>query len=200
MSDYDYDKDDNEEISDEEVEENESTSGYQSQEENNNQDDDDEFEPYNPALFENSNGNSNNSNNTITTEGLHLQEVSHAQKNLVSQCIICNKFYAADMLIPADKGEERNCYHCFFWMNYSLDTRRQVDGLYGMTIVDYILKCKDIHAMDTCTHKSDNGGCYLCEFNLGIPIEDVKDVERLYNSHTNSYTTEEEYDGITVDI
>ena len=126
----------------------------------------------------------------ISTEGASQQELAEFKINLknVKQCTFCNKFFKADMIVPSDNDKGKNkgkdliddqCWHCLFWMNYSIPTRQSVDGTYGMNIADYILKCASIHLSDTCTRNSDSGGCFLCEYNLGIPVTDIKDLDKL---------------------
>lgn len=125
----------------------------------------------------------------ISTEGITMEEMSELDINIknlnLKQCTYCNKFYKEDMIIPVidDTNNESQCWHCLFWMNYTIPSRNLVDGTYGMTIVEYILKCKDVHEIASCTRNSDNGGCFLCEYNLGIPITDIKDLHKL-NSET----------------
>jgi hypothetical protein len=160
---------------------------------------DDEDEIQN-SMFKSKKGN-NKVDQAISTEGLapYLYD-DIMDKNLkmsLGKCIFCTKFYSEDMLIPADKNEERQCYHCLFWMNYAPESRKLVDGTCGLLIVDYVLKCKDIHLIDDCTRKSDSGGCILCEFNLGIPITDVKDGHKLSNNFADGmhgYTEDDDVD------
>jgi hypothetical protein len=121
----------------------------------------------------------------VSTEGIPGMLYNNVDKNLsktVALCFLCEKIYMNDMLVPSEINTERQCYHCLFAMNYPVTNRKKVDGTFGMFIVDYILKCKDVHELDACTKKSDSGGCFLCEYNLGIPITDVKNLEKLnYN-------------------
>jgi hypothetical protein len=119
----------------------------------------------------------------VSTEGANeddLQQLNIDKINL-HQCLICFKYFKEDMVVPLD-GQDQQCWHCLFWMNYSIDLRKQVDGAYGMSIAEYILKCKDVHTSDTCTRNSDNGGCFLCEFNIGIPITDINNLDILYEN------------------
>lgn len=164
------------------------------------EDENSEFEPYNPAAFEN-----NNQKNIVTeiiklnvsSEGvMHNNLYNMENKNALGGCLYCNKYYSEDMLVPADKKDDRQCYHCLFWMNYSVENRKHVDGVFGMTIVDYINKCKDIHEMDTCIRKSDSGGCFLCEFNMGLPVTDVKDLNKLYYNSNDGLPDHPEDDEI----
>ena len=127
----------------------------------------------------------------VTTEGLTPVELdgfhgNNVLKASLRMCNYCNKYYRQDMIVPANPEnkdpDETQCWHCLFWMNYAVGVRKSVDGKYGMTIIDYILKCKDIHEMDKCTRNNDSGGCFLCEHNLGLPLTDVKDLHRLRQS------------------
>jgi len=125
----------------------------------------------------------------ISTEGITVMSLDEIDKNLaktIGICSFCQRIFNNDMLIPAEQGIERQCYHCLFTMNYPIKNRVHVDGTLGLSIADYILKCKDVHVLDMCTRKSDNGGCFLCEYNLGIPITDIKELEKLYNGN-NEY-------------
>ena len=120
----------------------------------------------------------------VTAHELALLNLNSSDLNL-KQCTFCNKFFKQDMIIPdfdvhKNPVDEIQCWHCIFWMNYPISARKNVDGIFGMTIVDYILKCKDIHEMSSCTRNSDSGGCFLCEHNLGLPLTDVKDLNKLY--------------------
>lgn len=117
----------------------------------------------------------------ISTEGVYGQELKlFGFKKLsdIKQCSICEKYYKLDMIVP-NYDQESQCWHCLFWMNYSISTRKNVDGTYGLSIVDYILKCKDIHEIDKCKRNSDSGGCFLCEYNLGLPLTDIKELDKL---------------------
>lgn len=122
-------------------------------------------------------------NMILSTEGLTYDEKNamNIQKGLPF-CDYCHKFYSSDMIFPLSfKTYSQKCYHCLFWMNYPIDARATVDGVHGgLTIREYIMKCKDIHVTETCPRKSDTGGCFLCEFNLGMPITDIKDADKLY--------------------
>ena len=106
--------------------------------------------------------------NQVTTEGIEHHDLKK-QKVKLKQCEYCNKYYNNDMILSYPDGgkkkknisDELICWHCLFWMNYSISARKTVDGVFGLTIVDYILKCKDVHECQTCTRKSDSGGCFF---------------------------------------
>ena len=74
-----------------------------------------------------------------------------------------------------DSSGDGVCFHCIFWTNYSPECRQLVDGVYGKTIVEYVLECKDTHNKDTCS----KGACFLCDALNGVPIEGIMDGEVL---------------------
>ena len=129
--------------------------------------------------------------NQITTEGVTQAELDDVDmlgvKKHLKQCTFCNKYFKNDMIItdPQNKykvATDSECFHCLYWMNYQIPVRNQVDGKYGIGIADYIMKCKDVHELDKCTRNSDSGGCFLCEYNLGLPITDIKELYKLNKS------------------
>ena len=111
----------------------------------------------------------------FTTEGTTMTNETADTGRL---CAYCNKIFNEDMIAQQDEPELM-CYHCLFFLNYDPHIRKTVDGVYGMTIAEYILKCSGIHMMDTCGRNSDNGGCFLCEYNIGLEITDIKDGHKL---------------------
>ncbi|AYV83591.1 MAG: hypothetical protein Hyperionvirus9_8 [Hyperionvirus sp.] len=140
----------------------------------------------------------------ITTEGLTVADLEKTDyptiKAHIKGCSFCGKYYKSDMFIPTlEKDDEISCWHCFFWMNYATAARKNVDGIYGMTIVDYILRCSAIHETTKCQRNSDSGGCFLCEYNLGLPITDIKDLHRLGSSHEIPEKPFEDDDHIDID-
>lgn len=153
-----------------------------------------ETEPIGGTSKNGSLNNNQDQNVQITTEGTTQYDLSQFYSNIkaldLKQCTFCNKFFKKDMVVPVfdNKGSDNNaydetqCWHCLFWMNYPIPSRKHVDGTYGMTIVDYIIKCKDVHELATCSRNSDSGGCFLCEYNLGFPLTDVKDLYKLTGS------------------
>jgi hypothetical protein len=115
----------------------------------------------------------------ISTEG-STQKI----QNLVF-CSICNKWYDDEMFIPmATDTDEPTCLHCYFWLNYDESTRKIADTQYedyGISIVNYITMCHEAHKGVHCTRITDNGmGCYLCEYNLGLPLTGIKNLDTLY--------------------
>lgn len=106
-------------------------------------------------------------------------------------CVMCQKYYNNDMCTTQD-SQEKICYHCLFSMNYPPEMRNMVDGTFGLTIVEYILKCSPDHNQETCTYRTDVGGCFLCEYQLGFPIMDVIDADKLnVNLEIRMYEQEE---------
>ena len=109
-----------------------------------------------------SDSDSDSNINDVSTEGISEYELENQYYRNLKRCEYCNRFYNLDMIYNGtmDEIDECLCYHCLFWMNYSVASRKLVDGVNGMLIVDYILKCKDAHLIKTCTKISDNGGCF----------------------------------------
>ena len=132
----------------------------------------------------------------LSTEGysedsLEFSNLPDASKKYMSQCGTCMKFFSPTMINYISK-EELLCKHCFFWLNYDITLRKETDGMYGTTIAKYILNCYTDHDSTKCSRMGDHGGCFLCEYKLGIPILDIKDAEMLdkekldkLNSQTN---------------
>jgi hypothetical protein len=122
-----------------------------------------------------------NNNNIfeITTDGIEEKDyilLNENNRNKLKFCIICNKYFNKDMTIIIDDNTNDNqCYHCLFWLNYPISERKYVDGIYGLKIVEYIKKCCDFHDINNCTKNILNGGCFLCEYLLDIPITDIID-------------------------
>jgi len=144
-----------------------------------------------------------NSNNVVSTDGvpqyMYDDIMDKNLRNSLGHCIFCTKYYIEDMLVAEDKNKERQCYHCLFWMNYAPESRKLVDGKYGMLIVDYILKCKDIHVVADCTRNSDSGGCYLCEYSVGLIPTDVKESNKLSNNFADGVGSYNEDDDVDFD-
>ena len=118
----------------------------------------------------------------ISTEGcINIDDLPQQIKNKIKSCGLCGKFYEKDMLIN-EKNKENTCYHCFFWINYHPSLREIADNAVDITIAEYIIKCKDSHVLINCTRNSNYGGCFLCEYNLGFEICDIKNKNVLYNN------------------
>lgn len=106
--------------------------------------------------------------------------------------------------IFGDGGNDQTCYHCYNWMNYSIYSRDGIDGKNGnMYIVDYILKCRDDHDPCECDKNSEMGGCFLCDFILGEPIDKIMYPERLRvscNLSSSEKTFDDEDEFICIDL
>jgi len=118
----------------------------------------------------------------LTTEGvseLDVIKLSHQTQTGLRQCECCIKFFEPNMICnQIEKDAMVQCHHCYFWMNYS--NKEMCDsGVYGPSIVEYILNCQDAHKTETCTRLTDAGGCFLCEFKLGLPMDDIKNIHLL---------------------
>lgn len=123
---------------------------------------------------------------SIEMDGISVDEFNaivdvNSKKNTM-MCIYCEKYYGIDMV--TDKyAEDMMCIHCFFWMNYDMKLRKTCDGgTIGITIVEYVLKCSEQHDSTKCKRHTNHGGCFLCEYKMGIKIENIKDSDKLYGS------------------
>lgn len=116
--------------------------------------------------------------NGITYDLLKNQPFS--QKLKFTQCGYCQKFYKKEKkMVTIEHDEEKipTCFHCIFWMFYGSELRSTVDGMYGKTICEYVLECKDYHDVDICERKD---ACFLCDFLNGIKIEGILCGETLH--------------------
>jgi hypothetical protein len=138
---------------------------------------DEHMSDYDEDVYENSETEPkvDNVNKPVTNSQAQVVSTEGSDFNTgnLKNCMICNKFYNDDMIVDIKFADE-TCYHCYYWMNYSMNERKKVDGQDGKFISDYINKCKDIHLIDNCKRRSDAGGCFLCEHLLGLPIDGVK--------------------------
>lgn len=114
-----------------------------------------------------------------------LKTLPYNKQNQLAQCNYCLKFYKKEnphkMITTDFSDSETICFHCIFWMNYDVDVRATVDGVYGMTILEYIMECKDDHDKTTCTKNSDAGGCFLCDYLNNVPLVNVLGAESLFD-------------------
>ena len=115
--------------------------------------------------------------NGITYDEYKGLKVKFGEQSKLGQCSYCLKFYHKDkdQMLSAEYESAGDfvCFHCIFWINYKLETRQTVDGVYGKTIVEYIVQCRDSHDKDSCTRSTAEGGCFLCDSLNNIPIEDI---------------------------
>jgi hypothetical protein len=117
----------------------------------------------------------------ITTDGVIYDKYSklqRAQKDSLRQCSFCVKFYKPDIVVKSlvFGGADPVCYHCIYGLNYATNLRTNVDGLDGLTIVDFILKCSEEHDIEACTRKPE---CFLCDHITGTTITGIKDDYKL---------------------
>ena len=82
-------------------------------------------------------------------------------------CLTCERFYEESLTVNVEYGI--TCYHCLFWLNYAPEIRSSVDGVYGMTIYDYIQTFAQGHDTNKCQRR----GCFICDFINGKDIEGI---------------------------
>lgn len=133
--------------------------------------------------IDNSSYNKTAIEDTISTTGVYPAIYRSFYKNVkLDQCSYCGHYYKQDMVTVYNS--EISCYHCIFLFNYETSCRKKVDGTYGMTIVQYIAKCKNDHDVDLCYHTST---CFICDYMSGVVLENVK-VEQEYSDDSDVYT------------
>ena len=144
----------------------------------------------------------NNTNNVISLstngflkEDIDYKKLSYATKKQLKMCNMCGKLYTNDMIFDIN---DITCYHCFFWINYDLSLRDIADNTSHLIISEYILKCKDDHDITKCSRHTDKGGCFLCEYKLGIPIIDIKNAKLIYEEEQKEILVND--DNIYIDI
>ena len=115
-------------------------------------------------------------------------------------CSFCQKYYGKgvyddqtntykDSMLTAefDGNGEMVCYHCLYTINYNPpDARINFDGAFGLTVYDYIIKCKDYHDKSKC----EKDECYLCDFLNGKKIEGIHGSDELYAFSSLLHQTE----------
>lgn len=153
-------------------------------------DDSEEYEDPPQPYYSNDNlqsgGNDNNQlDDLISVNGMAYEDVkklklSFGQHHKLGQCTYCLKFYNKSnngkggmLTFEFDSNGEGICYHCLFWLNYSMEMRSMVDGAFGKTIVEYIVECKDMHDKESCQKNTVEGGCFLCDALNEKPIEGI---------------------------
>jgi hypothetical protein len=104
-------------------------------------------------------------------------------------CEMCNLYYE-DQLTCFDNDGQHICYHCLFYLNYDPDMRPFVDGVYGMTIMDYVTKLSPLHDKQNCMRHGNN--CFLCDALNGLPLENVL----ITNGHTTTEPRQKTMDEI----
>lgn len=70
------------------------------------------------------------------------------------------------------------CYHCFFWINYAPECRPTCDGVFGITIAEYVLTYHGKHEISKCQRV---GSCFLCDYINKKIIKDIKNPELIYS-------------------
>lgn len=123
-------------------------------------------------------------NNNITTEGITMSEYKFNPSSVkLSQCEVCQKIYSVNSngepMVNSINGLN-SCWHCLFWMNYDLTARSNVDGVYGKTIAEYIIDCRDSHDPINCSRV---GACFLCDNLNGYPIDGIICGEMINNDN-----------------
>lgn len=110
-------------------------------------------------------------------------------KLTIRNCNMCGHVYDIDnILVLEDFGNEVTCLPCFFWTNYAPELRENVDGTFGVTIAEFILRCKDTHDKATCTRYP---GCFVCDYLNRDEIPNIKHPELLYGD-SNSHIQEDD--------
>jgi len=151
-------------------------------------------------------------NANITTEGISEHEKNNIKPGYkLFQCNNhCDKWFTEDLMMPYTK-EEQQCYHCYFYFNYSQDSdkRAKTDSKYssfGITIANYILACHKDHKK--CSRSTMSGGCYLCEHNMGFKLDGILNADMLYdvsqsntsNISSDSHPAKNNVDDNTCDV
>lgn len=161
--------------------------------------------------YNQNNDKNNDKNNDIQLKniinGINSNEINNLKYDdriMLTQCDFCAKFFSKDMIVP-EYGNDGTiiCFHCLYWVNYKPDLRPFVDGVFGKTIVEYIMETRDSHDITVC-NKRNAGGCIVCDHLDGILLENVANNEILINdidnTNDNEKIFEDEYDGITITI
>ena len=123
------------------------------------------------------NNETNAYNNKMNTDGV----LDTYNKNKLSNCKYCEKWFEKELIIPSEKNKGQQCQHCFFWQNYNIDKRKEADSKYihlGISIVNYVLNCSDDHNFTQC--KKNRSDCFLCDYKAGKKIENINNYEILY--------------------
>lgn len=107
---------------------------------------------------------------------------NYQTKSQVRYCYSCDKYFPTDYVVQYNttgyvSEDDWMCYHCLYWINYGLEQRSLVDGVFGKSIAEYILECKDTHNTETC-----NRNCFICDHLAGLDIELIQHSELLNGS------------------
>jgi len=118
------------------------------------------------------------------------KQMSITNKNKFAPCSFCQKLYDKGIVDLMNNKLHKSmltteydmaegglvCFHCIFAVNYQpIENRCQVDGVYGKTVSEYVLECKDHHDSSNCSR-----ACFICDHLQGIKIEGIIGSEELY--------------------
>jgi hypothetical protein len=127
-----------------------------------------------------------------------------SQKMNTKYCYSCNYYYPGDFVVQYNTSgfvndDDWMCYHCLYWINYSPEQRILVDGVFGKTIAEYIIDCKEIHNQASCTR---NPNCFICNHLDGINIELIQCEELVNIPHEQKESDQKkiEDDLLTIEI
>ena len=121
---------------------------------------------------------------SIPTEGLKAEEIilNKIKPGVkVNMCEACGKYFGENILVHV--ADMLQCYHCFFFMNFC--NENTINGQIGPTVIEYILLCQEQHK-SPCSHLSDMGGCYICLYKTGCPIEGLELLDKNKGINDNS--------------
>lgn len=131
----------------------------------------------------------NNSDEYIFNNGLtenEFQTCDSSKTINLNQCMYCTKYYPQELVIIYNS--DNVCYHCLFYINYDISTRDSVDGVYGLTISEYVINYRNTHDINNCPR--DGVGCFLCDNLHGIIIEGIIGGEMINNAINNDIIKE----------
>lgn len=131
--------------------------------------------------------------NSVYINGIpqdQLSVIANNGKNVnVSQCAYCTKYYHSngdENMGSFEYDTEGNfvCFHCMFSINYDIEARPIVDGVYGKTILEYVIQCKDSHDTNKCPRNGNE--CFICDNIKGIIIEGIFGSDTLVPNNTKN--------------
>ena len=115
-----------------------------------------------------------------TSEEDEMPNIVKEDNNTVT-CNFCGGLYSNDTVVPYE--DNNVCWHCIFSLNYSIYLRKNVDGMFGMSIVNYIFTYANDHNKENC---QKNNMCFLCDYLNGKTITDVQNSEVLIGNEDES--------------
>lgn len=101
-------------------------------------------------------------------------------------CDFCGYNYEVGTVVPYE--DSNACWHCIFSLNYSPELRKNVDGMFGMQIINYIITYSDVHNKDSCKKNE----CFLCDFLNGKKITGIQNEEVLIDDSNPDCTHSED--------